>query len=100
MSDPFHSFHLDNKVAIITGASSGIGAQTAKLFSSVGATVIAAARRLDRLEKLAEEVPNVIPKWTLQKSPLFYVDNTHRLHLYNNKSIGPMYIYIYIYIYI
>ncbi|HJM97223.1 MAG: SDR family oxidoreductase [Acidimicrobiales bacterium] len=61
MTDPLHPFHLDNKVAIVTGASSGIGAQTAKLFSSVGATVVAAARRLDRLEELAEQVPNIIP---------------------------------------
>ena len=61
MTDPLHSFQLKNKVAIITGASSGIGAQTAKLFSSVGATVIAAARRIDRLEDLAENNPNIIP---------------------------------------
>ncbi|HJM27710.1 MAG: SDR family oxidoreductase [Acidimicrobiales bacterium] len=61
MTDPLYPFHLDNKVAIVTGASSGIGAQTAKLFSSVGATVVAAARRLDRLEELAEQVPNIIP---------------------------------------
>ena len=61
MTDPLNSFQLKNKVAIITGASSGIGAQTAKLFSSVGATVIAAARRIDRLEDLAGNNPNIIP---------------------------------------
>tara|TARA_B100000700_G_scaffold324276_1_gene430012 strand:+ start:866 stop:1633 length:768 start_codon:yes stop_codon:yes gene_type:complete len=61
MSDPFQSFRLDGKVAIVTGASSGIGEQTAKLLSSVGATVVAAARRIERLEKLADETKNVIP---------------------------------------
>ena len=61
MSDPLQSFRLDGKVAIITGASSGIGEQTAKLFSSVGATVVAAARRADRLEKLSNETENIVP---------------------------------------
>ena len=60
MSDPLQSFRLDGKVAVVTGASSGIGEQTAKLFSSVGATVVAAARRVDRLERLSDETPNVI----------------------------------------
>ena len=61
MSDPFQSFRLDGKVAIVTGASSGIGEQTAKLFSSVGANVVAAARRIDRLEKLSSEIENIVP---------------------------------------
>lgn len=61
MTDPFQSFRLDGKVAIVTGASSGIGEQTAKLFSSVGATVVVAARRFDRLEKLSGEADNIIP---------------------------------------
>ena len=61
MTDPFQSFRLDGKVAIVTGASSGIGEQTAKLLSSVGATVVVAARRLDRLEKLSREAENIIP---------------------------------------
>ena len=61
MSDPLQSFRLDGKVAIVTGASSGIEKQTAKLFSSVGAKVVAAARRADRLEKLSAETENIVP---------------------------------------
>ena len=60
MNDPLNTFRLDEKVAIVTGASSGIGSQTVKLFSSLGAKVIAAARREDRLQDLANQYPNVM----------------------------------------
>ena len=60
MNDPLNVFRLDGKIALVTGASSGIGAQTVKLFSSLGAKVIAAARREDRLQDLANQYPNVI----------------------------------------
>ena len=43
---------LDGTVAIVTGASSGIGEATARLLASHGATVVAAARRKDRLDAL------------------------------------------------
>lgn len=46
------SFQLEGKVALVTGASSGIGAATAKLLSSKGATVAAVARRKDLLDQL------------------------------------------------
>lgn len=44
---------LQDKVAIVTGASSGMGRDIAYLFAKEGATVYAVARRVDRLEELA-----------------------------------------------
>ena len=45
-----------DKVIIVTGASSGIGLASARLFGSLGAKVVMAARRLDTLEALAPSV--------------------------------------------
>jgi NAD(P)-dependent dehydrogenase (short-subunit alcohol dehydrogenase family) len=47
---------LVNKVVLITGASSGIGAAAAKVFSQEGAAVVLAARREDRLAALVTEL--------------------------------------------
>jgi len=47
---------LKNKVAIITGASSGIGEATAKALAAEGAIVVLAARRINHLEKLKLEI--------------------------------------------
>ena len=54
---------LEGKTAIITGASSGIGYETAKLFAAHGANLILNGRRLDALEALAAEIgdPNHRP---------------------------------------
>ena len=45
---------LDNKVAIVTGASSGVGRGVAKVLAQNGAKVCACARRMEKLEELAE----------------------------------------------
>jgi NADP-dependent 3-hydroxy acid dehydrogenase YdfG len=47
---------LENEVAIVTGASSGIGAATARELGRRGATVVLAARRVDRLEAQARAI--------------------------------------------
>ena len=47
---------LSGKVALVTGASSGLGARFAKLLAADGATVAMAARRTDRLKELRAEI--------------------------------------------
>ena len=49
-------FSLINKVAIVTGASSGIGRATAKLFAEQGAKIVVAARRQAELDALVAEI--------------------------------------------
>jgi NADP-dependent 3-hydroxy acid dehydrogenase YdfG len=48
--------NVQGKVIVITGASSGIGAATARLLAAHGAKVVLGARRLDRLEALASTI--------------------------------------------
>jgi NAD(P)-dependent dehydrogenase (short-subunit alcohol dehydrogenase family) len=58
--DPLSQFRLDGKVAVVTGASSGLGARFAEVLHSVGARVVLAARRADRLETLATELDGAL----------------------------------------
>jgi NAD(P)-dependent dehydrogenase (short-subunit alcohol dehydrogenase family) len=50
------SFSLENQVALVTGASSGLGRHFAMTLARAGAKVAIAARRTDRLEDLAREI--------------------------------------------
>jgi NAD(P)-dependent dehydrogenase (short-subunit alcohol dehydrogenase family) len=59
--DPLASFRLDGRVAIVTGASSGLGARFARVLDAAGANVVLVARRLERLEALAEELRDALP---------------------------------------
>jgi NAD(P)-dependent dehydrogenase (short-subunit alcohol dehydrogenase family) len=51
--DPLAPFRLDDRVVVLTGASSGIGMRLAEVLAAAGAKVVVAARRRDRLEELA-----------------------------------------------
>ena len=52
-------FNLKGRVAVITGASSGLGKQMARAFASQGADLAILARRVERLEELKNELSNL-----------------------------------------
>ena len=51
-----YNIDLSGRVALITGASSGLGEQFAKTLAASGAAVVLAGRRLDRLKTLRAEI--------------------------------------------
>jgi NADP-dependent 3-hydroxy acid dehydrogenase YdfG len=50
------SNNIENKIVVITGASSGLGKAAARLLSEQGAIVVLGARRVDRIKALADEL--------------------------------------------
>lgn len=55
---PNNSLDLSGQIALVTGASSGLGSRFARVLAASGAKVAIAARRMDRLEELAAEIRN------------------------------------------
>ena len=49
-------FDLTDKVAVVTGASSGLGADSARAYAQNGANVVLLARRKEKLEQVAAEI--------------------------------------------
>lgn len=90
---------LDKKVIIITGASSGIGAATAKLLIKQGANVVIGARREDRLSEIKALAPDQVEYQVTDVSKLDDVKGLVKLAMskfgkinaiYNNAGIMPL----------
>lgn len=92
--------NIDQKVVVITGASSGLGAETARHLVQQGAKVILGARRIDRLHQLADEL-NITHDHCVQ-TDVAQLDQVQKLvaqaiHLYgrvdvllNNAGVMPL----------
>uniref|UniRef100_A0AC34R946 Uncharacterized protein n=1 Tax=Panagrolaimus sp. JU765 TaxID=591449 RepID=A0AC34R946_9BILA len=61
--------NLSGKLALITGASSGIGKQTAILFRQLGASVVVVARNADRLNELVAELNGISQQGKIEAVP-------------------------------
>lgn len=87
---------LRDKVALITGASTGIGAAAARLFAAEGASVVLAARSEDKIGSLAEEiggvavVADVAVDADCERAVSVAVHRFGRLDVaFNNAGVGP-----------
>ncbi len=73
------SSNIEGKVVVITGASSGLGEATARLLSAQGASVVLGARRVDRLQSLADELTGSGGKALAVPTDVTHCDQVKRL---------------------
>jgi NADP-dependent 3-hydroxy acid dehydrogenase YdfG len=73
------SNNIEEKVVVITGASSGLGEATARLLSAQGASIVLGARRVDRLKSLAHELTATGGKAIAVATDVTDVDQVKRL---------------------
>jgi NAD(P)-dependent dehydrogenase (short-subunit alcohol dehydrogenase family) len=91
-----HTGMLTDKIALVTGASRGIGAAAARLFAREGATVVLAARTEAALKELADEIPgssyvvtDLGDTASIERAVATVLDRHGRLDVaFNNAGVG------------
>jgi NADP-dependent 3-hydroxy acid dehydrogenase YdfG len=73
------SNNIEGKVVVITGASSGLGEATARLLSAQGSSVVLGARRVDRIQSLADELTGSGGKVLAITTDVTHCDQVKRL---------------------
>lgn len=82
--------HLNNAVAIITGASSGIGAASARRLAANGARVVLAARNEDELTALADEIRNAGGQAVGKATDVTKAEDLTALVAFAEETFGPV----------
>jgi short-subunit dehydrogenase len=81
---------LKDSVVVVTGASSGIGRATARYLASRGANLVLAARREDRLKKLAEDISTAGGRALPVPADVTSVEDLERLRAEAERTYGPV----------
>jgi NADP-dependent 3-hydroxy acid dehydrogenase YdfG len=81
---------LDGKVAVITGASSGIGEATAEALAAEGAAVVVAARREERLASLVERIERAGGSTMTVRCDVTDEDQAHELIRHSREELGSV----------
>ena len=81
---------FENKVILITGASSGIGEATARLLAGKGAKVLLGARRTDRLEKIVAEIRAAGGSAECRTLDVTSLDDTKAFAAFAKEKFGPI----------
>jgi short-subunit dehydrogenase len=80
---------LRDRVVVVTGASSGIGAATATAFARRGARVVLAARRTDRIEELADRIRRAGGRALALRCDVIDPEHLERLERIVTEALGP-----------
>ncbi|ABJ73125.1 oxidoreductase [Lactococcus cremoris] len=84
------SNNIENKVVLITGASSGIGQSTAELLAKKGAKIVLAARRESRLKELADKINKAGGQAIYQVTDVTNPEDSKKLVQYAKEKFGKV----------
>ncbi|KST93054.1 Short chain dehydrogenase [Lactococcus lactis subsp. lactis] len=84
------SNNIENKVVLITGASSGIGQATAELLAKKGAKIVLAARRENRLQELADKIKKAGGQAIYQVTDVTNPEDSKKLVQYAKENFGKI----------
>ena len=83
-------FNLKGKVAVITGASSGLGMQMSYAFAIQGADLVILARRIDRLEELKKKLELIGSRVLALKCDVTSTDDINKAAMLTEKEFGKV----------
>ena len=87
-------FDLNGRVAVITGASSGLGKQMAYAFADQGADLVLLARRIEKLEELKNELEKKCVKVLAVKCDVTSTENINESASLVEKTFNPCRLYL------